>query len=288
MPSLYGFEGESELPLRRLNAAPGTRGTIAVSTTPVPPEIDGAEPMARLDAEDGTPVYRSYETASGCLLRMPPSGSFDLDPERLSIRAFREDEDDELFEHRLTSSAACTLLSLSGDLALHAAGAVVDDRAAIVCGASWAGKSSLARALGESGHPVLGEDGVVVELGAEPVAYPGPRGIRVRSGERPDVRVDLAADPGPGEPGPCPVGAVIVLLDRGPELTVDRLDPKIALTRLTPTMIHEGSHAAIADSFARLARLLHTVPGFAASLPDELAALPEAAQELLDETGLRG
>jgi hypothetical protein len=287
MPSLYGYEIESELPLTRLNQAPGTRGAISISQLTDPPAASEGEPVAQVDAEDGTPLYVVYVEDGRCALKMPPSGWFELDPNAGTVGVLREGGDDELLEHRISSTAICTLLAMRGDLTLHASGVALDGRAVIVCGASWAGKSSLARALGEAGHEVLGEDGIAIDLTAEPIAYPGPRGVRVRSGEGEGLRVDLAPDPGPAEPGPCAIGAVILLLERGDELLIERLDPTVALTRLTQTMIHDGTHDGISASFARLARLLHTVPGFTASLPDDLPELPAAAQDLLDATGLQ-
>jgi hypothetical protein len=281
MGSVYGFEIESELPLRRLNRAEGSRGTIAVRAgRELPPEAK-EEPVATLAGEDGRLVHASYATDRGCLLQMPPTGWFDLEREGLLVSAIREDEDDDLFEHRLASSAICTLLAMRGDLPLHAAAIVRDGRAVMICGASWAGKSTLARALGDAGHQVLGEDGVAIALEDGPVAFPGLRGVRSRTGE--DGRtVELAPDPGPGEPGPCPVGALVLLGERGERLEVERLDPVRALTRITPSLIHDGTHAGISEAFGRLAGLLHGVPGVQASLPDEIDSLPVAAAELLD------
>ena len=73
-------------------------------------------------------------------------------------------------------------------------------------------------------------------------------------------RTELLDDPGPGEPPPCPVAAVVLLGERGEELEVEPLEPARALALLTPNLIHSGGRASIAAAFGRLATLLGTVP----------------------------
>jgi hypothetical protein len=291
MGSLYGFEVKTELPLRRLNAAAGTRGALTVEAAPEPLLAPDEEPVASLVDDLGRRWYASYERADGrCLVELPPSGSFLLDPAAGRVLVDRDDEDDELLEHRIASSAICTLLAMRGDLALHAAGVEVAGRAVLFCAPTLRGKSTLAQALGEAGHRLLGEDGVAVDLDAgEPIAFPGARGVRVRrrDGEgRP--RTELLGDPGPGEPSPCPVAAVVLLGERGEELEVDPLEPARALALLTPNLIHTGGRASIAAAFARLATLLRSVPAFGVSLPDDLGELPSATRRLLDAVAVRG
>ncbi len=287
MGSLYGFEIKSDLPLRRLNATSGTRGelTVTAATRPLVPPT--REPDGVLEDDRGGLWYASYELDDGtCLLRLPPTGSFLLDPAAARVTVERSDADDELLEHRLASSAICTLLSLRDDLALHAAAVEAEGRAIVFCGPSQRGKSTLARTLGDAGCGLLAEDGLVVELGREePVAHPGARGVRVRGrdgdGRR---RIDLVADPGPGEPRACPVDAVVLLGERGAEFMLEPLAPARALALLTPNLIHGGGRSSIATAFQRLAKLLGEVPAFNASLPDDLDALPASAERLLDAT----
>jgi hypothetical protein len=292
MGSLYGFEVESELPLRRLNTAAGTRGDLRIELAAeslTPPT--GLEPVACLEDERGRRWYASYELdEERRLLEMPPTGSFLLEPRSGRIAVERTDEDEELLEHRIASSAICTLLAEREDLALHAAGVEHEGRAIVFCGPSLRGKSTLARALGEAGCHLLGEDGIAIAIGdAGPIAFPGARGVRVRGSDgSAGRRIDLLPDPGPGEPGPCPVAAIVVLDERGRALEVEPLEPARALAFLTPHLIHGGGRAAIGAAFARLADLLGSVPAFSASLPDDLSSLPAAAERLLDSIGIRG
>ncbi len=291
MGSLYGFEVKTELPLRRLNAAAGTRGALAVEAAPEPLVAPDEEPVASLVDDRGRCWHASYELGEGrCLIELPPTGRFLLDPAAGRVLVDRADEDDDLLEHRVASSAICTLLAMRGDLALHAAGVEVGGRAVLFCGPTLRGKSTLARVLGEDGRRLLGEDGIAVELdGGEPVAFPGARGVRVRrrDGEG-RQRTELLGDPGPGEPPPCPVAAVVLLGERGEGLEVEPLERARALALLTPNLIHTGGRASIAAAFARLATLLRTVPAFSVSLPDDLGELPGATRKMLDATAVRG
>lgn len=291
MGSLYGFEIKADLPLRRLNAAPGTRGELLIEVAAAPLVPPDREPDGMLEDDRGGLWYASYELDDGsCLLRMPPTGSFLLEPGEGRVAIDSADGDEELLEHRIASSAICTLLSLRNDLALHAAGVEADGRAIVFCGPSRRGKSTLVRALGDAGCRLLGEDGLVVELGqGAPTVHPGARGVRVRErdgdGRR---RVDLVADPGPGEPGACAVGAVVLLGERGAAFELEPLAPARALALLTPNLIHSGGRSSIATAFQRLAKLLGEVPAYSASLPDDLDALPASAERLLDAAGRGG
>lgn len=291
MGSLYGFEIKGDLPLRRLNAAPGTRGEIAVRAAAEPLVPPAGEPDGVLEDERGGLWYASYELdGGGCLLRLPPTGSFLLEPAAGRVTVERGDEDDELLEHRLASSAICTLLSMRGDLVLHAAAVERDGRATVFCGPTQRGKSTLVRTLGEAGCNLLGEDGLAIALGrAEPLAYPGARGVRVRRRDGDGrLHTELVGDPGGGEPDPCPVGAVVLLGERGAELELESLAPARALALLTPNLIHSGGRGSIGTAFQRLAKLLGEVPALRVAFPDDLGRLPESAERALDATSRHG
>jgi hypothetical protein len=289
--SLYGYEIDSELPLGRLNRSPGTRGKIRVAEAAEPLAApQDVEPVDVQKTETGEPWFVSYELAASCLLRMPPVGSFLLEPEELQVTVQVGSDEAELLEHRIVSTAVCTMLAMRGDLALHAAGIETRGQAVLICGASLRGKSTLAATLGSLGHPLLAEDGSVIDVGnIEPVAFAGARGVRMRPvGDVRPRSALLAPDPGPREPEPCPVGALVLLAARGQALRVECLDRTRALTSIAQNLIHSGGYAAVGAGFERLAHVLRTVPAFEASLPDDLAALPEAAQSLLDALDMTG
>jgi hypothetical protein len=289
--SLYGFEIRSELPLRRLNAARGSRGVLTVERADAPLTPPRGEPTGSQITDEGYRWFASYELDGGnCLLQMPPTGSFLLEPGAGRIVVESSAGDPELLEHRIASSAICTMLSQRDDLVLHAAAVETEGRAIVFCGPTLRGKSTLARALGDAGCRLLGEDGIAIGLEVErAIAYPGARGVRLRGldgdGRR---RTDLLGDPGPGEPSPSPVAAVVMLGERGQRFEVETLEPAPALALLTPNLIHTGGRGPIASAFGRLARLLSTAPAFRIALPDDLGALPAAARSFLDSTGIRG
>jgi hypothetical protein len=285
MGSLYGFEVKSELPLRRLNAAAGTRGELVIAEATTPLTSPDREPTGLRVTDDGYRWFASYELDGGeCLLQMPPTGSFLLQPAQSRIVVEPTDGDGELLEHRIASVAICTLLSMCEDLVLHAAAVEAGGRAIVFCGPSLRGKSTLARALAEAGCRLLGEDGIAIELGGgASIAQPGARGVRIRrrDGEgRP--RPELLADPGLGEPSPCPVVAVVLLGERGATFEAEPLLPARALTLLTPNLSHSGGRSAIAAAFQRLASVLSRAPAFRVSLADDLDLLAAGAAGLLD------
>jgi hypothetical protein len=282
MASLFGYEVESELPLRRLNQAPGTRGRLVVETT-TERLFDPAETAHTDRLPDGRLFIATAERDGACIVHMPPTATFMLrtgDPLRIAVEP--DQDGDGLLEHRFVSAAACMLLSMHGDVVLHASAVETGGRAVAFCGATGRGKSTLARALGELGHPVLSEDGIAISLdGGDPTAFPGARGVRIRdrNGSR---GTKLVPDPGPAEPDPSPLAALVVLGARGPAFRTERLERSRALALLTSELVHTGGRESIASAFAGLAKLLHSVPSFAVSLPDDLAALPNAAQKVLD------
>ncbi|HEY6549664.1 MAG TPA: hypothetical protein VIY71_00525 [Solirubrobacterales bacterium] len=286
MGSLYGFTIKSELPLERLNAAAGTRGELRIELAGGPLRAPSQEPVSTLIGEGGQCWYASYELENGgCLVELPPTVSFLLEPDEGRIVVNSLDADAELLEHRIASSAICTLLAMRGDLVLHASAVEVGGRAVLFCGPTLRGKSTLARVLGEAGCRVLGEDGIAIGLdGDRPTAFPGARGVRVRSRNRNGggrQRTNLVTDPGDGEPPPCPVGTVVLLDERGGALEVEPLQPAQALALLTPNLIHSGGRAAIGAAFSRLATLLRSVPALRVSLPDDLETLPATARKFL-------
>jgi hypothetical protein len=288
MGSLYGFEVKAELPLRRLNAAVGTRGTLTVKAAAGPLAENRGEPVSTLVGDDGRHWYASHELNGKCLLELPPTGEFLLDPHARLVTVDSRDDDFEQLEHRIASSAVCTLLSLRGDLVMHASAVEAGGKAVVFCGPSRRGKSTLVRTLGDLGYPVLAEDGVAIAPDGMPTAFPGARGVRVRGRDDDSIPAELAPDPGPAEPEPCPVGTIVLLAERDAVLEIERLEPARALALLTPNLVHSGGRRAIAAGFARLASVLATVPALRVSFPDDLDALPGAAKAFLDSTTVRG
>jgi hypothetical protein len=84
------------------------------------------------------------------------------------------------------------------------------------------------------------------------------------------------------------VAAVVLLGERGGAFSAEELAAARALALLTPNLVHSGGRTSIATAFQRLATLLGLVPALSISLADDLAALPEAVEGVLDAARVRG
>jgi hypothetical protein len=184
-----------------------------------------------------------------------------------------------------------------GGLALHASANMIGSRALVICGVTGRGKSTLSAALAAAGHPLLAEDGVVVQRrDGEPLVWPGMSGALITDGvaaaigvanrgrEDADHRgrrlVELAA-----AGGPAPVGAVAILSERrGDRVGLERLGAAKAHRELL-TQVLSGGRVGV-DSFASAARLAEAVPVVFARVPDRPDAVPEAASELASIVGV--
>jgi hypothetical protein len=292
MGSLYGYQIASDLPLRRLQDAAGTRGSIRIERTTeqlldVHGELTAWHEWPALDGEG----FALARTADGVAAWCSVTGSFLIDPVVGTIRSQPLGRD-ENWEHRIGTTVVPLMLAERGDLIVHASAVVTDGRAVLFCGPSERGKSTLALALGTLGYPVLSEDGGVVEAeGTGHVVWPGLRGVRV-SGDAARAAGDVEAGPDAGRglrclppesqaTGPAPLGAVVMLEERGKELTIERLKPADALIALVPSLLHSGGTDAIRPAFSRAADLAAQVPIFRASIPDDLSEIGPAASELI-------
>lgn len=85
----------------------------------------------------------------------------------------------ETVQHLLLDQVLPYVLALRGEVVLHASGSVIDGTGVAFLGPSGMGKSTLATALGQRGHPVLTDDCAVVHWEGDQVliepSYPGLR-----------------------------------------------------------------------------------------------------------------
>jgi hypothetical protein len=83
--------------------------------------------------------------------------------------------------HLLLDQVMPLVLALRGAIVLHGSGVHIDGIGVVAfVGAAGAGKSTLAAALGVSGHQIVADDSLVVRrLGARPVVVPGYPGARL-------------------------------------------------------------------------------------------------------------
>jgi hypothetical protein len=287
--SLFGHEVASELPLARLNQVPGPRGSLRVVRA-------GADPLERhgeLTAWSER-LGNTFAVARGdrgeLVVWCSVTGSWLLEPSEGVIHAAPlPAADANAVEHRLVSVMAPLLLAERGDLVVHASAVETPAGAVLFAGPSGRGKSTTVAALSRLGVPVLAEDGLALESTDDgALAWAGARGIRLKdpgeaAGEAaahypPGLEHDGATPPAGGRP----VAGLVVLGERGGELSVESLSPGETAAALAPNLFHRGGPEALRPAFASLARLAGAVPGFRASLPDDLGALAAAAPRLVE------
>lgn len=166
------------------------------------------------------------------------------------------------------------LLVLSrGGLFFHAAAVEIDGRAVILTGPSHHGKTTLAGALAAAGHRLLADDLLRCAVGRPTVVYPGPAMLRLRK----DVaewlvvpgavrvaddaeKVHLALDPryrGTGDPLPL---AGIVLLHRGEDASLERLQPSSTIQDLWVVSLNIPTPTGRGQCFGDIIELAETVP----------------------------
>jgi hypothetical protein len=236
----------------------------------------------------------------GLLVHSRRGGTFLLDAGRGRVEAAPQPDAGGWFSHLLTAGVLPMLLAERGDFVLHAA-AVLNGRgeAMLLCGPSGRGKSTLAVALCARGIPLLCEDGVAVSLGeATATAWAGTVGVRLApsdldvAGEglpplRPIDELDgkrlYLLDERTQPPLlSAPVGAVVALAPREcGELELSRLASADAVAALLANTTSPGP-AGLEVAFALAARLAAAVPVFRLRVPEDLAAVGEAADRLLD------
>jgi hypothetical protein len=301
MGSIYGYEIESDLPLRRLRSEPGVRGGIRLERGPE----DMLDQPCELLAWHGWPgVEQSWfalaRTARGLLASWTLAGTFEIDLVTGGIRVVAS-RFGSRSEHRLATMVIPLLLASRGDLALHAAGISVGGRAVLFCGPSGRGKSTLALFGWQLGHEVLSEDGSIVELQGEGRVWPGVRGVVVESDRSiaRQVRAGGAANGGPAASPrrrdlrllpaereaaePAPLAAICQVAERGVDLNVRRLSPTEAIPVLAPNLIHAGSVSSFRAAFSLLARLVQETPVYRISMPDRMSRAPAATAAVLDQ-----
>lgn len=282
--------------LRRLNASTGERGLISVELVTDSALDWSGELTAWLEwpGVDG-PSFALARTRAALLAWCSATGAYEIDSRAGRIRVASPRLDDS-WEHRLGTMAIPLLLSERGDLALHASAVVTSPGAVLFSGPSGRGKSALALLASRHGHPVLTEDGAVVDCAPEAaVVWPGARGVRVgdelaaaaglgpsrRANDAPRPLRTLDADVQASEP--APVSAICLLMRRGARLEVGRLSPSEAVPALVPSLIHAGGPLALRHAFERLVRLVERVPVYRVTMPDRASGACDATRALLAE-----
>jgi hypothetical protein len=290
MASVFGYEIDSEIPLGRLRAAPGPRGTIRVARgdpgmLDEPAEVIAFDAMP-LPGGDGDAIFIIGRVPRGHLVACSVTGAYRFADGANTVEVDPSGRP-EAWEHRLLAVILPLMLSVRGDLALHAAVIEIEGKAALLCGPPGRGKSTLALTFANLCHRVLSEDGAVLDREGGPwMVWPAAAGARIhtRGAGAPQPKV-IHELPG-GEPQPIAPGALVLLDERGGSGRVEAVERPHALVSASAHLMYAGGRDSAARPFAALASLLGTVPAFRVSMPDDLDRLPEAAARLASQIAL--
>lgn len=291
--TLFGYEVDSDFPLELARPGVGERGHLKIAA--------GNEELLSQEGElvawddDSGRQLAVFTVAEGVLLWDALTGAYLINASAGVVRMMPRGPRAE-WEHRLGAVIVPLLLAERGDLALHAATVVDQGRGIVVCGPQGRGKSTLAMAMAMEGLEVASEDGTVISAEDRgPVAWAGQVGVRVTSEALRGLGGSPSSDGGktrlivrsPRSPASVPVGAVVVLLERGgAELAMRRLDPPAAVPALMPSAIYAGPHR-LAHALRLAGWLVERVPVFEARMPDDLSSVGDAAKDLLRAVGSR-
>ena len=131
------------------------------------------------------------------------------------------------------------MLTRNGRTPVHASAFMLGDRAIVFAGRSGSGKSTLALAAAKRGHAILSDDTVFVQLEPSFALWGFPRQIHVFAADAPEGEHVTRVRAGKVKAAvPLPKAAskaekcALVLLDRGTQLALDRIDRSAAVESL--------------------------------------------------------
>jgi hypothetical protein len=286
---------EVELPAPRIEPRPAdVTYRVALDAT-LPPSSQSRTD----DAAD--PWYVEHWMNGRLAVEFPQQATFEVS--RTEVTLVRDGaRDSDLVRHLLLAHVLPRVVSLRGDLMLHAAGAVgPSGRAHLFLGKTGAGKSTVVTELVAGGWSLLDDDGVRVTDTADGLrAVPGAAGVRLL----PDAAAALVADVEPGPPiahghpkrrfaadgrrlrvaaDPAPI-AGLYLLERaarhGPSLK------RLRFARALSTISEHGFHLAEEPAsiprhaFERASRLAAEAPVWRLSSPSGLDDLADTGRLL--------
>jgi hypothetical protein len=295
---------EVDLPVPRIEPRPADITYRVALDRTLPPSSH-----IRSDDPDD-PWYVEHWIGSRLAVEFPGRATLELS--RSEVALVRDGTDDrDLVMHLLLAHALPRVVSLRGDLMLHAAGAVgPSGQAHLFLGKTGAGKSTVVTGLVAAGWSLLDDDGIrVTDTGRGLRAVPGAAGVRLL----PDVAAALIPDVEPGRPiasghpkrrfaadgrrlrlavDPAPIAGVYLLERTGTsEPSVERLGFAHALSAIVEHGFHVADEpAAIArQAFERASSLATAAPVWRLSSPFGLGELAATTALIcsLDEAGDR-
>ena len=173
---------------------------------------------------------------------------------------------------------------------VHAFGAVLEERAALLVGDRGSGKTTTGLALLDAGWKLLSNDSPAIGLGGEVLRYPGlvaafPDSLQrfaSTAGFIPPVRTreKVSLDAGAIWPDVwcdrAPAGAILFpRIASGPGHAVRPLEPADALRRLLPHAIEQWDRPMISTHLRVLRQLVETAPAFELRLGPDVSSVAD-------------
>ena len=236
-------------------------------------------------------------TGSSVIVEFPQRATFELNRTEILLRR-DETGDADLTAHLLLDHVIPRVISLRGDLMLHAAGAVGPSGLAhLFLGRAGAGKSTLVTSLALSGWQLLDDDSVrIVQIQeGEFYALPGSGDVRLLPDAAAMLLPDVASQPISSNAGkrrftldldssrsPTPPAAIAAIysLGRGEssEASANRLTLAEAVGNITENGFHLADQPAVItrNAFERASALAAAVPVWRLLVADGLERLDRA------------
>lgn len=326
---IYGLRLHADRPIPSLNPVPGTAAADVFihllgqrqGGLPLP---DGTEWTSQIEAEETAgPAFRLWTArgAEGDYLRLHYTDGRDytefvIDPTGSRVWVnWTEAASLEGSAPLLIGPVLGCVLRARGVPCLHAAVALIGEKAIALVGHKGAGKSTTTAALRQAGCTTLTDDIAALD---EIDTAPGPHKFLVQPGSprlrlRPDAAVGLhgslealhplwqlpenrptqryldpARDHDPRPQHPVPLAGIYVLEARDPAMaapSIVPLPPAPGLMTLTPHTYANSrlDKAGRAREFAFLSRLVAAVPLRRICRPDGLQSLPQITRAILDD-----
>jgi hypothetical protein len=172
-----GFSISSSLKFRTLRTGGGSPLAVERWDDPAP----NGEEVAIWRPRPGNPFHgRLIRNGARWAFWASDAGWYIVDPKVPSV-AVESHGPSLLAELRLFGVPASLCATAAGDIALHASAVEIGGRAVLFAAPSMYGKTTTAAAFAARGHRLLSEDTVRCSMVSEPVAYPGPSVVRLRS-----------------------------------------------------------------------------------------------------------
>jgi hypothetical protein len=306
---VYGLTVRSEIPLHLHRPVPaGTPVDLEITLGATVPPTEALPPgRALLDLRGNHQYYAATAVDEGFRLRF--FGSCDIVLDRNLARAIvhpMAGADPDLVSVLVGGTLLAFVLTIRGDVVLHASAVQVGDAALGFVGASGMGKSTMATLLCADGARLVTDDILRLDTtSSPPTCALGATELRLRKGAdhlaewfgsapavrtTGDARQALAAVPATTED--LPLAALVVPLpDHSPErrtAEITRVSPKEAMVLLArfPRLLGWQDEAVLRAGFHQLADVVDRVPVHVALLPWGPPFPEDIAARVLLATGL--